>query len=54
MQTMTHEFWKDNIKFFELNTTMHQKDEYFIAILNRIRTNNQTHDDLAYINSSCM
>jgi hypothetical protein len=49
MQTMTHD-----IKFFELHTTMLQTDEKFIAILNRMRTNNQTYDDLTYINSRCM
>jgi hypothetical protein len=54
MQTMTHEFWKDNIKCFELHTTMHQTSEKFIAILNRMQTNNQTCDDLTYFNSSCM
>jgi hypothetical protein len=54
MQTVTHEFWKDNIKCFELHTTMRQIDETFIAIPNRMQTNNQTHDDLAYINSRCM
>jgi hypothetical protein len=54
MQTMTHDFWKDNIKCFELHTTMRQTNETFIAILNRMRTNNQTCDDLTYINSSCM
>jgi hypothetical protein len=54
MQTTTHDFWKDNIKCFELHTTMRQKNGYFIAILNRMWKNNQTRDDLAYINSSCM
>jgi hypothetical protein len=54
MQTMTHDFWRDNIKCFELHTTMRQTDETFIAILNRMRTNNQTHDDLTYINSRCL
>ena len=51
METMTHDFGRDNIKFFELHTTMCQTDETFIAILNRMRTNNQTYDDLTYINS---
>jgi hypothetical protein len=54
MQTMTHYVWKDKIKCFELHTTMRQINETFISILNRLRTNNQTCDDLTYINSSCM
>jgi len=33
---------------------MHQKDETFIAILNKMRTNNQTYDELTYINSRCL
>jgi hypothetical protein len=54
IQIVMHDFWKDNTKCFELHTTMHQTDETFNAILNRMRTNNQTHDDLTYINSRCM
>jgi hypothetical protein len=45
MQTMMHEFFKYNIKFFELHTTMHHINEIFILILNRMQTNNQTCDD---------
>jgi hypothetical protein len=54
MQTMMHEFWKDNIKCFELHTTMHQTNEKFIAILNRMQTKNRIFNDLTYFNSSCM
>jgi hypothetical protein len=54
METVTHDFWRDNIKCFELHTTMRQTDETFIAILNRMRTNNQTYDDLTYINLRCL
>jgi ATP-dependent DNA helicase PIF1 len=53
METITHDFWRDNIKCFELHTTMRQTDETFIAILNRMCTNNQTHDDLTHINLRC-
>jgi len=49
-----HEFWKDNTKLFELHATMRQTNEKFIAVLNRMQTNNQTLDELTYINSSCM
>jgi hypothetical protein len=45
METVTHEFWRDNIKCIELHTTMHQTYETFIAILNRMWTNIQTYDD---------
>jgi hypothetical protein len=54
METMMHEFWRYNIKWFELHTTMHQTDETFIAILKRMRTNNQTYDYLTYINLRCL
>jgi hypothetical protein len=54
METSTHDFWRDDIKFFELHTTMRQTDETFIAILNRMHTNNQTHDDLTHINLRCL
>ena len=33
---------------------MCQTDETFIAILNRMRINNQTYDDLTYINLRCL
>jgi hypothetical protein len=54
MQTMTHEFSKDNIKLFELHTKMRQIDETFIENLNRMQTNIQRFDDLTYINSRSM
>jgi len=54
METVTHDLWRDNIKFFDLHTTMHQTDEIFIAIQNRMRKNNQTYDDLTYINLRCL
>jgi hypothetical protein len=54
MQTITHDFWRDNIKCYELHTTMHQTNENFISILNRMHTNIQTSDDLAYLNTNCM
>jgi hypothetical protein len=54
MKIVMHDFWKDNIKCFELHTTMRHTNETFIAILNRMRANNQTCDDLKYINSRCM
>jgi hypothetical protein len=54
MQTITYDFWRDNVKCYELHTTMRQTNEKFIAILNRMQTNSQTNDDLAYINTNCM
>jgi hypothetical protein len=54
MQPLTYEFWEHNIRCYELQTTMHQRDENFIAILNRMQTNNQTIDDFLYINACCV
>jgi hypothetical protein len=54
MQTVTYDFWKDNVMCYELQTTMRQTNEKFIAILNRMRTNSQTSNDLTYINMNCM
>jgi hypothetical protein len=50
MKIVMHDFWRDNTKCFEFHTKMCQTDETFIAILNRMWKNNQTHDDLTYIN----
>ena len=33
---------------------MHQRDENFFVILNKMQTNNQISDDLAYINAHCV
>jgi hypothetical protein len=54
MKTVMRDFWRDNIKCFKLHTTMCQTNETFIAILNRMRTNIQTYDDLTYINLRCL
>ena len=53
-QVITYDFRKKNVKCYELHTTMCQIDENFISTLNRIWTNNQTEDDLAYINRNCL
>ena len=53
-QVIAYEFRKKNVKCYELHTTMRQTDENFISTLNRIRTNNQTEDDLAYLNKNCL
>ena len=53
-QVIAYEFRKKNVKCYELHTTMRQTDENFISTLNRIRTNNRTKDDLAYLNRNCL
>ena len=53
-QVITYDFRKKNVKCYELHTTMRQTDENFISTLNRIRTNNQTEDDLEYLNKNCL
>ena len=42
--------WQDNFKYFELTDIMRQSDTKFSEVLNRIRTGNQTEDDVKYIN----
>ncbi len=41
--------WQDNFKYFELTDIMRQTDTRFSEVLNRIRTGNQTEDDIQYI-----
>jgi len=33
--------------------SMRQRDKYFITVLNKMRLNEQTNDDIEYINSHC-
>ena len=35
-QTITHDFWKDNVKCFQLHMTMRQTNKRFISVLNRM------------------
>jgi hypothetical protein len=54
MQSIAYDFWTDCVKCYELQTTMRKTNGKFIAILNRMRTNSQTKDDLDYINMNCI
>jgi hypothetical protein len=36
MKTSAYDFWKQNIKLYELQTTMRDRDEKIIAILNKM------------------
>ena len=48
-----YDFWKQNIKCYQLKTAMHQKDTHFVTVLNRIRLNEQSKEDIDYINKNC-
>jgi hypothetical protein len=54
MQRISYEFWTYSVKCYELHTTMRQKNEKFISIMNRMRTNSQTTEDLEYIYTNCI
>ena len=53
-QPIKYDFWQDHVMYYEFHTTMHQRNEKFISILNRICTNNHTKDDLHYLNRNCI
>jgi len=50
IQRITYDFWKDNVRCYELHMKMCQTNEDFMAILNRMHTHIQKINDLAYIN----
>jgi hypothetical protein len=52
-QKITYTFWQDEVKCCELQTTMHQKDIDFIGILNKMRLNKQSEQDIEYMNCHC-
>jgi hypothetical protein len=54
MQSISYEFLIDCVKSYELHTIMWQTNGKFIDILNRMRTNSQTKDDMDYINMNCI
>ncbi|WP_208081336.1 hypothetical protein, partial [Bacteroides uniformis] len=41
-QPVPCDFWKENVKLYELQTTVRKKNEKIISILNRMRKNTQT------------
>lgn len=52
-QIISYSFWEHEIKRYELNTTMRQKDIDFVTILNKMRLNKQLDNDIQYINAHC-
>ncbi|XP_059067532.1 ATP-dependent DNA helicase PIF1-like [Cryptomeria japonica] len=51
---LPYDFWQQLVKCFNLQTTMRQTDQLFVAALNRIRMGSQTKEDIAYLNSKCL
>jgi len=47
-----YDFWAKKMKCYQLHTPMHQKDPLFIDVLNRMRLNMETDQDIAYINNN--
>lgn len=52
-ELMPYDFWQENIKCYNLQTTMRQKDEIFITILNKIHIGSETKNDTTYLNKQC-
>ena len=51
--TIPYDFWPEKIKCYQFHTAMRQKDPLFIDVLNRMRLNMQTDQDIAYVNNNC-
>lgn len=51
--TIPYDFWPEKIKCYQLYTAMRKKDPLFIDVLNRMRLNTQTDQDIAYVNNNC-
>jgi hypothetical protein len=50
---LQHNFYKDDVKHFEIKQGMRQEKFFFISILTRIITCSQTKDDIIYLNRHC-
>jgi hypothetical protein len=48
---MSYSFWQDEVKCYQLHITMRQKNIDFIRILNKMRLNKQSDEDIEYINA---
>ena len=48
-----YDFWKQKIKCYQLKTAMRQKDTHFVTVLNRIRLDEQSKEDIDYMNNKC-
>jgi hypothetical protein len=51
--TVPYDFWNEKIKCYQLHTTIHQKNTCFVNVLNKMRLNQQSKKDIAYINDHC-
>ena len=49
----SYSFWQDEVKCYQLHITMRQKNIDFIRILNKMRLNKQSDEDIEYINAHC-
>lgn len=54
IELMPYNFWTNNVKYYSLTTTMCQKDEKFLSILNNIRLGQHTHNDIYHLNQTCL
>ena len=52
-EKLSYNFWQQKVKCYELHTTMRQRDEDFIKVLNKMRLNEQSDEDIEYINHHC-
>ena len=50
---LSYNFWQEKVKCYNFHLTMRQKGEDFIKILNKMRLNEQSVDDIEYINRHC-
>lgn len=50
--TIPYDFWAEKMKCYQLHTPMRQKDPLFIDVLNRMRLNMETDQDISYINNN--
>ena len=48
-----YNFWKHNVKCFELKQVMSEESKDFVSILNRIRTCSQTKEITFYLTNHC-
>ena len=47
-----YEFWKQKMKCYHLKIAMRKKYTHFVNVLNRIRLNDQSNEDIDYINDN--
>ena len=47
-------FWFDHVLSYELQTMVRQTNAQFISILNHARISQQTDEDIAYLNRTCL